>query len=164
MVKENKRYDPVAEEAEAALYGENFAWLRSQRARRWLVVVSLLAVFASTGARLADWPVLALAAIIAFLATWMGLRIAVRKIVDLPDAYIDERMRDRRGVAYRHAYTGIGALLSVFMVAHIALSLLAKYRGWPEMTGEIWFELSFTLIFTMMILPNAIYAWNERNI
>lgn len=164
MVNNDKRYDPVAEEAEAALYSENFAWLRSQHARRLLVVTSVLAVFASTGARLADWPIIALAAILTFLATWMGLRIAVRKIVDLPDAYIDERMRDRRGIAYRHAYTGIGALISVFMVTHIALSLLAKNRGWPEMTGEIWFELAFSLIFMMMILPNAIYAWNERSI
>ena len=50
------------------------------------------------------------------------------------------------------------------MVAHIALSLLAKYRGWPAMTGEVWFELGFALIFSMMVLPNAIYAWNERDI
>lgn len=164
MVNDDTRHDPLAHEAEQALYGEDHAWLRSQRARRWLVVVSVAAIALSTVSRLADWPFLGLPAILVFLASWVGLRIAVRKIVDLPDAYIDERMRERRGIAYRHAYAGIGALLSAIMLSHIALTLLAKYQGWPEMTGETWFELSFTMIFTMMILPNAIYAWTERDI
>ncbi|MEL6447768.1 MAG: hypothetical protein AAFQ62_07500 [Pseudomonadota bacterium] len=164
MVNNELRNDPVAQEAEEALYGENHAWLRSQRARRWLVVVAGAAIILSTASRLADWPFLALPAILVFLASWVGLRIAVRKIIDLPDQYIDERMRERRGIAYRHAYAGIGALLSVIMLAHIALTLLAKYQGWPSMTGEVWFELSFTMVFSMMILPNAVYAWTERDI
>lgn len=164
MVNDEYRNDPLAREAEEALYGEGYPWLRSQQARRALVVVSFLAIAFSTLARFFDWPVIALVAILTFLASWVGLRIAVRKIVDLPDAYIDERMRERRGETYRYAYMAVGALLSAVMIAHIVTTLMAKYQGWPLMTGEVWFELSFMLIFSISVLPNAIYAWTERDI
>ena len=164
MTNNEFRDDRVAREAEQALYGEDYAWLRSRRMRRWLVVASALALIVVTATRFADWPLVTLLGLLMFMATWLGLRIAVRKIVDLPDAYIDERMRERRGEVYRQAYTTVGALLSVIMVAHIASQLLARYRGWPALSGDMWFDLAMSVIFAMLVLPNAIYAWNERDI
>ena len=159
-----KSEDVLAKEAEHALYGEHAPWLRSHSARRLLCVFCVVSLVAYAVAGFSDAPVISLIALLVFIATYIGLRVAVRKIVDLPDRYVDERMKMLRGDIYRWTHVGVAAMISAIMILHIVLSLMAKSGIAQTLSSEQWFDLMFVLLFASLALPNILLAWREREI
>ncbi len=164
MNNDERRRDPVAIEAERALYGTAFEWLRSQQRRRALCVVCVASLVLVLFDVFTDSPFVALGGMILFIASLLGLRRAVRKILDLPDRYVDERMRQVRGEVYRLAFIAAGGLVGAIILLHIGLEVLQSLEVTATLSSEQWFRLMFVQLFALMSLPNLIYAWRERDV
>ena len=121
MSKKNKFYwlEGVTEKGTRALLteeGSKYAWLRSQRNRRLLVVFNMLGfVLVSLGSyypvlktnlnlnaetEIVIFSVTAIFAIFLVLLSYSFLRVAVRGIADAPDELLDERQIQVRNTSF----------------------------------------------------------------
>lgn len=126
--------------------------------------------------RLIAGATVALAALTGVAATfesyWLLLSLAVfgvfgfllsrvnRGFVDFPDELVDERIRMRRNEAFRLAYLGLAACLSVLLIVTILFGDMksAAWSGPPPMA------LAFSLFWLAMTLPAAVFAWRETQL
>jgi len=181
MSKKNKFYwlEGVTEKGTRALLTEEnskFAWLRSQRNRRSLVILVILGIalvalgsyyptmkesLSLTGA--ADLIVFASAAVLSVLLVLGGytfLRIAVRGIADAPDELLDERQIQIRNTSFRYAYLAIGyVLIAVLMLMFFGPELNLFQDG-----GNDGSYLMIATLFAFATAPSMILAWREKDI
>ena len=159
-----KVLEDVARKADRDFADTRYDWLRSQRRRRLLVLLTMALVAVYGWGNYYEWPVTTLVALVLFFGCLWLLRIAVRGITDYPDEIVDERMREVRGLTYRYAFLGVMALFSIYLVFYIFNQLLAKAGLVTLMSAEQLHELGFTVFFTSMALPSAIFAWSEPEV
>lgn len=156
----------VAEQAARALNDTKWDALRRPAARRFLAVASFVAVLANSTLYLLGTFV-GLIGLVLLFGTYLLLRVSVRSVADLPDRFLDERMRSLRSMAYYRAYmvvsaalTAIAVLLMVLWIANdlgttraeaIQLSL-----DWNTLQSIVWLILG-----TTMVTPSAVVAFTQ---
>ena len=181
MSKKNKFYwlEAVTEKGTRALLTEEnskFAWLRSQRNRRILVVVELLGIAMiamgsyyptiKTNLNLTedlDLVVFASAAaltVVLVLGGYSFLRVAVRGIADAPDELLDERQIKIRNTSFRYAYLAIGYLL----IAVLMLMFFGPELQLFQAEGNDGSYLMVATLFAFATAPSMILAWREKDI
>ena len=163
----------------ALLTDENskFAWLRSQRNRRVVVLLELLgiALIASGSylptltiggfqlSREADIIIYSVTAILVMLLTLVAyslLRISVRGIADAPDELLDERQITIRDTSFRFAYLAMGYLVIALLILMFFGPELELFQ--PE--GNDGSYLMIAALFAFASAPSMILAWRERDI
>ena len=181
MSKKNKFYwlEGVTEKGTRALLTEEnskFAWLRSQRNRRALVIlyslglvlVSLMSYYQeikralnlSIEAEIIVFSVTVILILLLVVAGYSFIRIAVRGIADAPDELLDERQIQIRNTSFRYAYLYVGNLVMAL--------LLLMFFG-PELQlfqaeGNDGSYLMIATLFAFASAPSMILAWRERDI
>jgi hypothetical protein len=153
-----------------------FAWLRSQRNRRILVIVELLGIAMvalgsyypniKSSLKLTDTVDLIVFATAAFLTVVMVLggysflRVAVRGIADAPDELLDERQIKIRNTSFRYAYLAIGYLL----IAVLMLMFFGPELQLFQAEGNDGSYLMIATLFAFATAPSMILAWREKDI
>lgn len=156
----------VAEQAARALNDTKWDALRRPAVRRFLAVASFVAVLANSALYLLGTFV-GLIGLVLLFGTYLLLRVSVRSVADLPDRFLDERMRSLRSMAYYRSYmvvsaalTAIAVLLMVLWIANdlgttraeaIQLSL-----DWNTLQSIVWLILG-----TTMVTPSAVVAFTQ---
>lgn len=154
--------DPVAAQAERLLSDTRYDWLRTLARRRLLVVASALWIAVVGVACLTDRPVLVVLALAPAWASWWVLQRVVRGMADLPEGYVDERMRAVRDAHYRRAYVMLASLVLPILVGlYVAADArLLQFR--PE--ARHLHALFWVVQLTAMLLPSMLVAWYEREL
>ena len=181
MSKKNKIYwfEGVTEKGvKSLLTDENskYRWLRSQKNRRILVVLTALgtALVAAgsywptlkTNLNLSDgtvvviYSVTVIFVIFAVLLGYLFLRISVRGIADAPDELLDERQIKVRDTSFRYAYYAMGYLIAGLLILVLSGPELKLFE--PE--GNDGSFLIISMLFLSASLPSIILAWRERDI
>lgn len=180
MSKKNKFYwlEGVTEKGTRALLTEEnskFAWLRSQRNRRALVVLEILGLVlialasylpglkAEQNLTIQTEIALLLAAIVIVMGYLVGyslLRIAVRGIADAPDELLDERQIQIRNTSFRYAYLSVGYLV----IALLALMFFGPELQLFQAEGNDGSYLMIATLFAFASAPSMILAWREKDI
>lgn len=154
----------AATAAERELGDRRYDWVRSKMRRRllvalWLVVTMAFgAVTVATGGN----PFAVLAMLVPTAGVAYVLRRAVRGMADLPEELIDERMVAVRNRAYWLAYTVLGAVVTLGLVAAWIASDATRIEWRPgpaEFQAAMWTMLSLTVG-----LPSAVIAWSEPEV
>jgi hypothetical protein len=163
---------------EALLNDENskFAWLRPQRNRRALVLLTAFGLVLvslgsywptlktdlnlSDGTSVVVYSVTAMFVILAVLGGYSLLRISVRSIADAPDELLDERQIQVRNTSIRYAYYAMG---------YVVLALLSLTFFGPELKlfqaeGNDGSYLMIATLFAYASMPSMVMAWRERDI
>ena len=149
-----------------------------RRARRWLVVtwsvVLVVAAVLPLAARLQDvlGPALVIDGsevrfvtdplILLMLTGTLGLlvRIAVRRVADLPDEDIDERQVALRDRSYLVAYRIVGTtVLWLMLAAYIVADASATQVVASSVAAWLMSDAFFVLIALIVFLPSAVLAW-----
>ena len=158
-------------EIERALATQRYAWLRPQRMRRILVVVNLVALGLLYSSPLwlpisEGWATLrGLVSVGALFAlsglTYTALRMSIRKLVDAPDMYLDERQVRRRDSHHTRAYRLLPYATLLMMLVWIASPPLSVFATEGEVDG-----IGLWLGFLMAVagLPAMVAAWSEREV
>jgi hypothetical protein len=181
MSKKNKIYwfEGVTEKGvKSLLTDENskYRWLRSQRNRRILVVLTALgtALVAagsywptlktnlnlSDGTAVVIYSVTVIFVIFAVLLGYLFLRISVRGIADAPDELLDERQIKVRNTSFRYAY---------FILSYVLMGLMVLMFFGPELqmfqpNGDDGSYVVIAALFASATLPSMVMAWRERDI
>jgi hypothetical protein len=153
-----------------------YRWLRSQRNRRILVVLTALgtALVAagsywptlktnlnlSDGTAVVIYSVTVIFVIFAVLLGYLFLRISVRGIADAPDELLDERQIKIRDTSFRYAYYAMGYLIAGLLILVLSGPELKLFE--PE--GNDGSFLIISMLFLSASLPSMILAWRERDI
>jgi amino acid transporter len=181
MSKKNKIYwfEGVTEKGvKSLLTDENskYRWLRSQKNRRILVVLTALgtALVAagsywptlktnlnlSDGTAVVIYSVTVIFVIFAVLLGYLFLRISVRGIADAPDELLDERQIKVRNTSFRYAY---------FILSYVLMGLMVLMFFGPELqmfqpNGDDGSYVVIAALFASATLPSMVMAWRERDI
>ena len=144
-------------------HDERFDAFRTLRARRALVVLGYLALFAAAALSWADLPGLAgVAAHVVFLfgiGVAFVLRRALRQTDDAPDEALDERLVAIRNAAHRSAfYAVVWATLAVLLGL-----LLAAGTGFTVETAHLQ-ALFYAFALGAMLAPMAVMGWQQREV
>jgi hypothetical protein len=159
---DDKYQAAVAREAAAMLDDPRYEAWRSQGRRRKLVVGAALSILATVAACIHDNPVVVLLAIVVSAGCWWLLRKAVRGIADLPDEFVDERIRAVRNEHYLYAYRILSALvMTAVLVMYMAAdgSRLAWQPGANHMHALFW-----AVLLSSAMLPSMLLAWSQREL
>ena len=83
-------------------------------------------------------------------------------MADLPEAYVDERMRQVRDRHYRLAYITLAGLIApVLLALYIAADArLVQWRPQPRHLHALFWVVQIVA----MTLPSALVAWNEPEV
>jgi hypothetical protein len=181
MSKKNKFYwlEGVTEKGTRALLTEEnskFAWLRSQRNRRILVIVEMLGIaLVALGSyyptikaslKLTDEVDLmffvsaAILTVVMVLGGYSFLRVAVRGIADAPDELLDERQIQIRNTSFRYAYLSVGYLV----IALLMLMFFGPELQLFQAEGNDGSYLMIATLFAFASAPSMILAWREKDI
>lgn len=151
---------------QAILEDQSWDFLRGPAARRFLCLLAGATWVATT---LTFWFLgsLGLAALALLFLVYLGLRVSVRSLADLPERFLDERQRAIRNKAYLGAYLAIATVLSVFALAILGWVFLTDSRGldsyrldlsFGQVQATIWFFFG-----AMLLAPSVILAWDEAS-
>ena len=158
-------------EIERALATERYAWLRPQRMRRVLVVVNLAIVsllytstfWLPTSEGWATLPgLVSVGALFALSGlSHAALRVSIRKLVDAPNMYLDERQVRRRDSHHTMAYRLLPFAILLMMLVWIVSPPLSVFATEGEVEG-----IGLWLGFLMAVasLPAMVAAWSEREV
>ncbi|MGV3519527.1 hypothetical protein [Luteitalea sp.] len=154
--------DPVALHADALLRDRRLNWLRPRRRRRVLVGVALVSIAGVATACLIDRAWLVAVSLASAWGAWWLLQRVVRGMADLPDAYVDERMRQVRNAHYRTAY----ALLSGVTVLPLLVLYMAADAGRVQFVPQSrhLLALFWGVQLLALTLPSILVAWNEPEV
>ena len=160
---ENKTSAAAVRKAAASLIDDPRydAW-RSQGRRRALVSAAVLSIVITVAACLYGNPLLLLLPIIASACCWWLLRKVVRGMADLPDEFVDERMRAVRNEHYLYAYRILSALMLVVVLAMYMASDAGRLDWQPE-TAHV-HALFWGLLLVSGMLPSMLLAWSQREV
>ena len=153
-----------------------YRWLRSQRNRRVLVVLTALGtglvaagsywptlksnLNLSDGTAVVIYSVTAIFVIFAVLLGYLFLRISVRGIADAPDELLDERQIKVRDTSFRYAYYAMGYLIAGLMILMLSGPELKLFE--PE--GNDGSYVIIAVLFAFSSMPSMVLAWRERDI
>jgi hypothetical protein len=181
MSKKNKFYwlEGVTEKGTRKLLTDEnskFAWLRSQRNRRVLIVmytlglvlVSLMSYYQeikralslSVEADIIIFSVTVMLILILVVAGYSFIHIAVRGIADAPDEMLDERQIQIRNTSFRYAYLHMGNLVAVLFL----LMFFGPEVRLFEAEGNDGSYLMIAAMFSFASAPSMILAWREKDI
>ncbi|MEL7298641.1 MAG: hypothetical protein AAGJ86_13335 [Pseudomonadota bacterium] len=152
----------VERKAARDLSDTRYDFIRPLSRRRALTVASFALLVVYAIADYFDQSLIVLPVFLTWGASLFLLRMAIRGLTDYPDEIVDERIREVRGTTYRYAFMGVIVLLSGYLSIYIANQLLAKGGLVLPMTADQLHDLAFPLFFGCMMMPTAIFAWNER--
>lgn len=137
------------------------AW-RSPGRRRALVVAMLAALAGVAALAWTDRPVALLVGLAVAAGLYVLLRRVVRGMADLPDAFVDERVRVVRNERYRSAYQVLSAVAVVVLLAGYMATDASRLAWQPEarhLHAAFWSVLGLSLA-----LPSMLMAWSEREL
>jgi hypothetical protein len=136
-------------------YAAKYGWLMTARARRFIIVLSIvswgLVIYGGfdlpgglslSNGHLSWWGVLP-------MISWWAARSSARVLADAPDDLLDERLLALRNAAYHEAYRLLGILVSMMVVVAIALDM-AITDSTREMGNADWTSLVVTIPFVMI--------------
>ena len=156
----------VAIQAERAMNDTRWDFLRTPIVRRALAMFAYLAVLFNCGMYLFGTYV-GLIGLAVLFGAYLLLRISIRSVADLPEKYLDERLRSVRAGTYYRSYllvvglltTAAGLLMGILVANDIATdgsSALHFSLDWNTSQAIIWFILGIT-----MVTPSAILAFTK---
>lgn len=154
--------DPVALHADALLRDRRLDWLRPRGRRRAFVLATLASIVSVTIACLVDQSWLVVVMLVPAFGAWWGLQRVVRGIADLPDAYVDERMRQVRNGYYRKAYVLLAGLTAVVLLG-LYLAVDAR-RVQLALQARHLHALFWAVELLALTLPSMLVAWNEPEV
>ena len=137
------------------------AW-RTLGRRRGLVLATLAALAAVAALAWLDRAVALLIAIAVAAGLYVLLRRVVRGMADLPDAFVDERVRAMRNERYRYAYQVLSAVVMLLLLAGYIATDASRLAWQPEarhLHAAFWTVLGISLA-----LPSMLVAWGEREL
>jgi hypothetical protein len=137
------------------------AW-RTPGRRRALVLATLAVLAAVAALAWFDRSVALLVALAVAARVYVQLRRVVRGMADLPDAFVDERVRAMRNERYRHAYQVLSAVVMVLLLAGYIATDASRLAWQPEarhLHAAFWAVLGLSLA-----LPSMLVAWSEREL
>jgi 4-hydroxybenzoate polyprenyltransferase len=150
------------------MHDTHWDWLRSLRARRTLVVV-LAASLVATAALFISVGSWGFVALVVSGVLFVGLRISVRSVADLPDELLDERQSRIRDRAYRGSFISLsGVLISALAVGFIWVIATATDVNNDttrlaidenDAFGVFWFAIGLCLA-----LPSMSVAWADEQV
>jgi hypothetical protein len=152
----------VAREAEKLLDDPRFDGWRSQSRRRALVIGAIISIAATIALCLYDNPALALIAIVISAGFWWVLRKVVRGFADLPDKFIDERIRAVRNEHYLFAYRILNALTLVVVLA-MYMAVDGARIQWQIGSNHV-HALFWAILLLSAMLPSMLLAWSQREV
>lgn len=154
--------DPVAVQADRWMRDTRFDALRPRARRRVLVMAAIGAIALVAAACLTDRAILVVLTLVPAWGAWWLLQRVVRGMADLPEAYVDERMRAVRDRAYRLAYVTLaGLVLPILVGLYIAADArLVQWRPEPRHLHTLFWVVQLTA----MMLPSMFLAWNEPEV
>jgi hypothetical protein len=136
-------------------YAAKYGWMMTVRARRIIIVLSIvswgLVIYGGfdlpgglslSNGHLSWWGVLP-------MISWWTARSSARILADAPDELLDERLLALRNAAYHEAYRLLGILVSMMVVVAIALDM-AITDSTREMGNADWTSLVVTIPFVMI--------------
>ena len=162
-------------EVERALspdYARRYGWLLTVRARRIIIVSSVvswaLVVYGGfdlpgglslTNSHLSWWGILP-------MLLWWAARASARIIADAPDELLDERLLAVRNAAYHEAYQFLGAVVSSIVVVAIVLDISitesTRTFGHADWTS-LMVTLPFVAIWALSSLPSLVLIAKESS-
>jgi hypothetical protein len=167
--REAKMRDRVRQNAERALNDEKFNWIRTPGRRKAIAITALAMVFVTSGLYLiaGTWGFVGL---LGLYVSYALLRVSIRSIADLPEEFVDERLRQVRSATYYRAYlasyvllTGVAVVLMILWIGHdIGTSgnsdfVTLKFT-WDQLQALVWFVLGLA-----MVTPSAVLALTQSD-
>jgi hypothetical protein len=157
-----KRDAAVAAAARTMLDDTRLDRWRTRARRRAIVLAALAAIGAVVAAAWFDRSIALLAALAVATLVTILLRRVVRGLADLPDAFVDERIRAMRNERYLSAYRILsGSLVAVLIVLYIAAD--GQRIGWDIAARHI-HALFWSVFWVSLTLPSMLLAWNETEL
>lgn len=154
--------DPVARHADVLLRDRRFDWLRPRVRRRAVVGGALVSIGGVVAACLLDLPWLVVLTLVPAWGAWWLLQRVVRGMADLPDPYVDERMRQVRNAHYRTAYV---LLAGVTVVTLFGVYVAADARRVQFVLQARHLHALFWMVQLLaLMLPSMLVAWNEPEV
>lgn len=152
--------EATARHADALLRDTRFDWLRPRARRRALVLAAIAWLALVALACLRDNALVVLRVLAPAWLLWWVFQRVVRGMADLPDRYVDERMRSVRNAHYRTAYLlfaglSIAGYLAMYMAAD------AGRVAWRPEARHL-HALFWVMQLTAMMLPSWVVAWKEE--
>lgn len=159
---QDKYQAAVAREAASLLDDPRYDAWRSQGRRRVLVIGAVASILATVAACLHDDPLIVLLAIVVSAGCWWLLRKAVRGFADLPDEFIDERIRAVRNEHYLYAYRILSALTLVVVLA-MYMAADGSRLAWQPGAHHV-HALFWAVLLASAMLPSMLLAWSQREV
>jgi hypothetical protein len=156
------RTHALARDAERLLRDTRLDGWRTPGRRRGLVLATLAALATVSALAWFDRPVALLVAIAVAVGWYVLLRRVVRGMADLPDAFVDERVRAMRNERYRYAYGILSAVVMLLLLAGYMATDASRLTWQPEarhLHAAFWWVLGLSLA-----LPSMLVAWGEREV
>ncbi len=156
------RTQKLAEDAERLQRDTRLDAWRTPGRRRTLVLASLVALAGVSALAWFDRSVALLVAIAVAVGLYVLLRRVVRGMADLPDAFVDERVRAMRNERYRYAYQVLSAVVMLLLLAGYMATDASRLTWQPEarhLHAAFWMVLGLSLA-----LPSMLVAWGEREL
>lgn len=160
--------EKVAQNVERALNDTRWNFLRTPAARRGLAVFAYIAVLFNSAMYLFSTYV-GLIGLAVLFAAYLLLRVSIRSMADLPEKYLDERMRSVRSDTYYKSYMLVVGILTVAAVALMVVlvandistdgsTALQFALDWNASQAIIWL-----IVGTTMITPSAVLAFTQAD-
>ncbi len=156
------RTQKLAEDAERLQRDTRLDAWRTPGRRRGLVLAGLAALAGVSALAWFDRSVALLVAIAVAVGLYVLLRRVVRGMADLPDAFVDERVRAMRNERYRTAYQLLSAVVMLLLLAGYLATDASRLTWQPEarhLHAAFWMVLGLSLA-----LPSMLVAWGEREL
>ena len=144
--------DKIEGAANAMMHDERLGLLRRPAVRRTIAVLAVLSALGCGWSFGAEGPY-ALINFVAVLGATFLLQRINRGFMDLPDAFVDDRIRQRRGETFWLAYLGLAGALA------IAVPLMLVFRGMFDP-----FAGAMALFALALVLPGVVFAWRETEL
>lgn len=159
---QDPRTRKLAEDAERLQRDTRLDAWRTPSRRRGLVLASLAALAGVSALAWFDRSVALLVAIAVAVGLYVLLRRVVRGMADLPDAFVDERVRAMRNERYRTAYQLLSGAVMLLLLAGYMATDASRLTWQPEarhLHAAFWMVLGLSLA-----LPSMLVAWGEREL
>lgn len=152
----------LADDADRLLRDTRLDPWRTPGRRRALVVATLVGLAAIAACAWFDLSLAFLVALAFGVGAYVLLRRVVRGMADLPDAFVDERVRAMRNDRYRIAYQVLSAVVMLVLLAAYLATDASRLAWQPEarhVHAAFWAVLGLSLA-----LPSMLVAWHEREL
>lgn len=152
----------VARAAASLLEDTRYDRWRPTGRRRLLVLAATLSIILTCYTAWIGDVFLLLPAIMVSGGCWWILRKVVRGMADLPDEFVDERIRAVRNEHYLYAYRLLsgGACLVVLLMF---MAADARQLAWQVEARHLE-ALFWAVLLSSLMLPSMLLAWSQREV